>query len=90
MSQTTQFVSIPLREGPSSVNIASTVWGIGGAKIEGGKICFAAGPDLIGARYVPRNVLVQGARKKVPQGYKDAGVITSANRKLKVLVELPD
>lgn len=90
MSQTTQFVSIPLREGLSSANIASTVWSVGGAKIKDGRISFEAGPDMIGARYVPRNVLVQGARKKVPQGYKNAGVITLANRKLKVLVELPD
>lgn len=88
MSQTTQFVSIPLAEGQTSVRIASTAWGVGGAKIEDGKIKFEAGPDMIGARYVWRNVLVQGFRKKVPTGYISAGNITMGYRKLVVLVEL--
>lgn len=90
MSQTTQFVSIPLAEGQTSVRIASTAWGVGGAKIEDGEIKFQAGPNLIGARYVWRNVLVQGFRKKVPAGYKSAGNIIISYHKMVVLVELPN
>ncbi len=90
MSQTTQFVSIPLAEGIASARIASTVWGVGGAKIEGGRISFQAGPDLIGARYLKRSVIVQDTRKPTPEGYKNAGEIIHGGRRLNVLVELSD
>lgn len=90
MSQTTQFISIPLAEGVTSARISTTVWGVGGAKIEDGNIKFAAGPDLIGARYVPRNILVQNIRRAKPKGYQNAGKISSNGRRMNVLVEIPE
>ena len=89
MSRTTQFVSIPLKEGLTTAPIASTVFGVGGAELKDGKIFFQAGPDLIGAMYLPCNVLVQETSKPVPEGYEDAGEIAHNNRNLKVLVAIP-
>lgn len=89
MSQTTQFVSVPLAEGQTSVGIASTAWGVGGARVEDGRIKFAAGPDMIGATYVLRRVLVQESSGMIPSGFQSAGEIMLGSRKLSVLVELP-
>lgn len=89
MSQTTQIISIPLVEGKTSVKIASSAWGVGGAKVEAGRIAFEAGPDLVTASSMSRIVLVRPVEETIPRGYKSAGKITHNNNLLEVLVELP-
>lgn len=89
MSRTTQLVSIPLAEGSTTVHIASTAWGVGGARIEDGRIVFAAGPDFIGSRPVESQVLVQDEKNIIPEGFLNAGPVTLNSRKLNVLVRMP-
>ncbi len=89
MSQTTQFVSFPNYEGEHEVRMSATAWGAKVEKKDNGEFRLAVGPDMVGARNVLRRVIVQAAGKKGPEGFQNAGIFTSGNKKLRALVEFP-
>jgi hypothetical protein len=89
MSRSGFSVCVPLKKGTYTAILPSSARGVGGAEIKGDNIVFQAGPSYPGDHGVQRKVLVQGVRKMVPNGYKDAGGVVNGKSRLKVLVEFP-